>query len=246
MRRPVIGITCSRGVGGRWGSYSRGLFMDFVFDAYSQAVLACGGAPLLVPITQNRESLLSLCQAIDGLILSGGPDVHPRAYRQEPQAGLGEIDEAADRMEMAAASLALSMDLPLLGICRGIQVLNVALKGTLYQDLSERPADPIHHFQSADRCVPTHKVRIASSTRLRTIVQRRTLWVNSRHHQAIKDLAAGLVASAHAGDGLIEAVELPGHRFAIGVQWHPEGLWEKDRASKRLFKALVNAAAGNQ
>jgi putative glutamine amidotransferase len=120
--------------------------------------------------------------------------------------------------------------------------LNVALGGTLYQDIASELKSPLLHNPAADRDTVTHTVRIVSETQLHAIIKRRTLWVNSKHHQAIHDLAPALQASAHAKDGLIEAVEAPQRRFTIGVQWHPEGLWQKDIAAKNLFKALVRAA----
>ena len=244
MDRPLIGITCSRCVGGKWSTYSLAHFMDYAFDAYSRAVLAVGGAPLLLPIAQNKSSMEAVCKSLGGLILTGGPDINPRAYHQEPLIGLKEIDDAADQMEIAFARLALQRDLPILGICRGLQVLNVAMGGSLYQDLATQKPDAINHTPAADRAVHTHHVCIEPGTRLHGILQRRRLWVNSQHHQAIRDPAAELVPSAHAADGVIEAAEAPRHRFVVAVQWHPEGLWPSDPAARRLFKALIQAAGG--
>lgn len=242
MSRPVIGVTCSRCVGGQWSTYSLGHFMDYALDAYSRAVLACGGAPLLIPVEQNKSSMEAICKGLGGLILTGGPDIHPRAYLQEPLIGLKEIDQPADQMEIALARLALQQDLPILGICRGLQVLNVAMGGNLYQDLATQKPDAINHSPAADRAVHTHQVTIEPGSRLHGIVQRRRLWVNSQHHQAVREPAAKLVPSAHADDGVIEAAEFLGRRFVVAVQWHPEGLWQSDQAARRLFKALIRAA----
>ena len=243
MVRPLIGITCSRSTGGRWSSYSLGHFQDFVFDGYSRGVLACGGAPLLVPIPQNKQSISAICHALDGLIFSGGPDINPRFYRQDPLPGLGEVDEDADHMALELIRQALALDLPILCVCRGIQVLNVALGGTLYQDVPTEMPSALKHEQQADRAVVTHTVTVLPDTLLRRIVKRDRMWVNSKHHQAVKDLAPGLIVSAHAADGLIEAVEKPDQRFVVAVQWHPEGLWPHDICAKRLFQALIKAAA---
>jgi putative glutamine amidotransferase len=242
MPRPVIGITCSRSVDGRWSDYSLGHFMEFAFDAYSQAVLTCGGAPLLIPVSQDRSSLAVICGRIDGLILSGGPDINPRFYKEEPRQGLLDVDEAQDRMELELTRLAVASDLPVLGICRGLQVLNVAMGGTLYQDIARQAPKALNHAPRADRGVVSHKVSIEPRTRLQNILQRRTLWVNSKHHQAVNRPAPGLAVGAVAADGIIEALEAIDRTFVIAVQWHPEGLWQKDVAARKLFKALVAAA----
>jgi putative glutamine amidotransferase len=241
VKRPIIGITCSRTPGGRWGDYSLGQFLDYVYEAYSRSVALCGGAPLLLPVVLENEIAAALVERLDGLILAGGPDVHPRLYGEEVAPGLGPVDFDADRLQIALAKSAVEHDLPLLGICRGIQVLNVALGGTLHQDLKASPST-ISHTQTADRGVASHTVSVAAGTRLHRIVRQKSIWVNSHHHQAIKDPAPGLAISATAGDGIIEAVELPEHPFALAVQWHPEGMAGHDLYAKRLFKAFVAAA----
>ncbi len=242
MSRPVIGITCSRSVGGRWSEYDRGHFIEFAYDAYSQAVLNCGGAPLLVPICQNKTSLSVICDRLDALILSGGPDINPRFYEDEPRKGLGDVDEQQDEMELELTRLALTTGMPVLGICRGLQVLNVAMGGTLYQDIALQLPKACNHAPRADRATVSHRIRIKSGTRLQATLKRRSLWVNSKHHQAVKEPAPGLVVSAMASDGIIEALEDPGRPFVLAVQWHPEGLWRQDITAKRLFKSLVAAA----
>jgi len=240
---PLIGITCSRVTGGAWGTYSLGHFMDYTFSDYSEAILHAGGAPVIIPVAQDAGSLETLLGSLQGLILSGGPDIHPRRYGEEPLAGLGEVDEALDRMELSIAGLAVERNLPVLGICRGIQVLNVALGGTLYQDIASQVPDSICHTPKVDKAVNTHTVRIDSGSRLRSIFGKAKIWVNGKHHQAIKDLAPGLVIAARARDTVIEAVEHPEKRFVVGVQWHPEGTWRDDLHSKKLFNAFVTEAA---
>jgi putative glutamine amidotransferase len=240
--RPVIGITCSRSVQGRWSDYSLGHFMEFAFDAYPQAVLNCGGAPLLVPVSQNKNSLAAVCGTLHGIIFTGGPDINPRFYKSEPRHGLGEVDEAQDEMEIELTRQALAARIPILGICRGLQILNVAMGGTLYQDIPQEVAAAMNHCPRADRSIVTHQVQIASGSRLDGILKRRTLWVNSKHHQAVKEPASGLVVSATAVDGIIEALEEPRRPFVLATQWHPEGLWTKDAPAKRIFKALIAAA----
>lgn len=240
--RPLIGITCSRLTGGAWGSYSLGHFMDYTFSDYSQAILHAGGVPLIVPSAQDEKSLEAILGSVQGLILSGGPDIHPRHYGEEPAAGLGEVDEVLDQMELLAARLAFEKNIPVLGICRGIQVLNVALGGTLYQDIPSQVTESICHTPKTDKAVNTHTVRVEARSRLRRILGQPEIWVNGKHHQALKDPAPGLVVAARARDGVIEAVEHPGKRHVIGVQWHPEGTWRDDIYSKKLFQSLVRAA----
>ena len=240
-KAPLIGITCSRVTGGAWGMYSLGHFMDYTFSDYSQAILHGGGAPVIIPAAQDRKSLERILSSVQGLILSGGPDVHPRRYGEEPMAGLAEVDETLDRMELMAAGLAVENNLPVLGICRGIQVLNVALGGTLYQDISSQVPESICHTPRTDKAVNTHSIQLGATSRLRRLMGKPEIWVNGKHHQAVKDPAPGLVVTARAKDGVVEAVELPGSRFVIGVQWHPEGTWRDDRYSRRLFRAFVRA-----
>jgi putative glutamine amidotransferase len=242
MPRPIIGITCSRSVDGRWSDYSLGHFMEFAFDAYSQAVLNCGGAPLLVPITQDRRSLAAVCGCINGLILSGGPDINPRFYKEEPRQGLQDVDAAQDEMELELTRQALAAEVPILGICRGLQLVNVAMGGTLYQDIARQVPKACNHAPRADRSVVSHKIRIEPGTRLQNIIQRRNLWVNSKHHQAVKKTAPGLTITAVATDGIIEALEASDRTYVVAVQWHPEGLWQKEVSARKLFASLVDAA----
>ena len=241
-KAPLIGITCSRVTGGAWGMYSLGHFMDYTYSDYSEAILHAGGAPVIIPAALDRKSLERILSAVQGLVLSGGPDVHPRRFGEEPLAGLGEVDETLDGMELMAAGLAVEKNLPLLGICRGIQVLNVALGGTLYQDIASQVPESICHTPKTDKAVHTHLVRIETGSRLHKLLGKREIWVNGKHHQSVKDVASNLIVAARARDGLIEAVELPGRRFVIGVQWHPEGTWREDPNSKKLFQAFVRAS----
>ncbi len=242
-RQPIIGITCSRTTGGAWGIYSLGHFMEYTYAEYSQAVLHCGGAPLIIPASQDKRSLESILAAVRGIILSGGPDMHPRIYGEEPLPGLEEVDEGLDRFELQVAGLALQRHLPVLAICRGVQVLNVCMGGALYQDIASQVQESICHTPRVDKGVNTHTVRIEPNTKLLSIMQKREIWVNGKHHQAVKKPAPGLIVSARAKDGVIEAVEDPERPFVLGVQWHPEGTWKNDPYSKKLFRALIQAAS---
>ena len=238
---PLIGITCSRRMVEGWAPDSPGDTIDYTFEEYSRAIHHFGGAPVLIPIAQSREALQTILDQMDGLLLSGGPDIHPKFYNEQPLPEMGEIDEDLDRMELEIAKMAFQKSLPILAICRGIQVLNVSRGGTLYQDIPTQVQESINHLQNVDKTIQTHPVRIEGKTLLHRILRRRETWVNGKHHQAIKDLAPGFVVSARARDGIIEAIEHPLKQFVLGVQWHPEGTWEKDPYSKGLFHAFVKA-----
>ena len=216
--------------------------MDYTFNEYSHAILKSGGAPVLLPVAQNQESIKTILAKLNGLVLSGGPDINPRYYNEQPLKGLGEIDDALDKMEITVAKEAYRLGLPILAVCRGIQTLNVSLGGNLYQDIALEVDGSINHSPKADKSINTHTVSISSGTRLSDIFKKKRIWVNGKHHQAVKDPAPGMVVSATAADGIIEAIETLSKRFVVGVQWHPEGTWGNDVNSKRLFKAFVESA----
>jgi putative glutamine amidotransferase len=242
----LIGITCSRQIAGSWGAYDTGHPMDYAFDDYSRAVLHCGGGPVLIPTAQDDRSLPGLLDRLDGILLTGGPDVHPRFYREAPLPRLGDLDEELDRTELAVTRAALERNMPLFAVCRGIQVLNVALGGTLIQDIATQVEGAINHVQQAPKHVTTHEVRLEPGSMLAGILKRRTLQVNGKHHQAVKEVAPGLDVAARAPDRVIEAVECPDRPFVLGVQWHPEGTWRVDAPSRKLFQALVRASGGER
>jgi putative glutamine amidotransferase len=212
---------------------------------YVQSTLAGGGAPVQIPLGLDEGSLRVIFERLDGLILSGGGDVDPALYGEQLDGSRG-VDRQRDDMEMALARWALKEGKPLLAICRGIQVLNVALGGTLYQDLAAHKPDSIRHnyFDSAgfERDYLAHKVNFAPGSRLARLLGASSLPVNSLHHQGLKSLAAELTPVGHAPDGLVEAVEIADHPFAIGVQWHPEALAPQDPVMRRLFEGLADAA----
>lgn len=239
---PLIGITCATTVRPGWSQFSPGHLCDFLDREYSAALQEAGACPLLIPNVLQGKTLRRLLESLDGLIISGGTDVNPRRYGEDPLPGLGEIDAPRDECELTLARLALERDLPLLGICRGIQVLNIAAGGTLFQDIQTQVPEPLKHRQSADKSVVTHRVKIEKKSLLAGILREETLWVNGMHHQAVKELGDGLSASARSGDDIIEGVEGTGNRFVIGVQWHPEGNWREDSHSRKLFQAFVEAA----
>lgn len=242
--RPRIGITSwhYRDDEERW---------EAVLDAYTRAVLEAGGLPVILPILPAEPALSSVegpalieesLETIEGLIMTGGADIHPSFYGQIVLERCGEIDEERDRFELELIHAARGRDLPFLGICRGLQVLNVALGGSLYQDLSYRQGtDPAHLSPRERRGEPAHSVTIAAGSQLAEIIGSEELPVTSTHHQIIRDLAPGLEVSAVAPDGVIEAIEGPG-RFVVAVQWHPERMTARRPEQLALFRALVGQA----
>lgn len=212
-------------------------------SAYARAIQNAGGLAAAACPAPDAESVEALLARVDGLLLSGGDDIHPLLCGEEPRAGIGPVFPERDRWELSLASAALRRDLPVLGICRGAQILNIAAGGSLYQDLAFfRRANPILHRQTAERPQPWHSLHVKPGSRLRGWLGLQgtdgTLPVNSIHHQAVKRPARGWKACAHAPDGVIEAIECPGKSFALGVQWHPEELPEQ----AALFSAFVEAA----
>ena len=212
-------------------------------QAYLDAILTAGGLPMLLPTSLPLTALPELVNRFDGFVLSGGGDVDPAVYSGHLDTTIHSIDPERDAFELALIPLMLAADKPLLAICRGVQVFNVALGGSLYEDIaSALPAAQRHDwYPNYPRDYLAHTVEIEPGSRLAEILGTHKLRTNSLHHQAIRQPAPALEVVAHAEDGVIEAVEMPGKRFAIGVQWHPECLPE-DPAMQRLFSEFVNAA----
>ncbi len=216
-------------------------------DRYLEAVVAAGGVPLLVRPEDGPQEV----RRAHGLVLAGGPDVHPARYGQEidPRvAATLDVEGERDVLELEAVTWALEAGAPVLGICRGIQVLNVAMGGTLLQDLSLRGIDPVIHQQRRRRpqpheWEPAHVVRLDPASHLARILGGEEVAVNSFHHQAVDVPAAGLRVVASAPDGVVEGVEAHGLPFVLGVQWHPERMVDRDPRQRALFSALVEAAA---
>ena len=213
----------------------------WMLPGYMDGIAAAGGIPLMLPLSSDGETLERLSSLCDGFLLTGGHDVSPELYGQPRLDVCGATSPERDRMESALLRRAMALDKPVLGICRGIQFINAALGGTLWQDLPTQRPNGLPHRQSAPYDVPTHSVRILPGTPLFDWLKRDALDVNSYHHQAIRDLAAPLQPMAVATDGIIEAVWHPGHRFLCAVQWHPEFAWRSDPAARAVFQAFVEA-----
>jgi len=202
-----------------------------------------GGVPLLLPLSRDERIIEKYVDIIDGLLLSGGGDVDPALYEEEPHWELEGVSPERDRFEIALIRKMLARKGVILGICRGIQVLNTALGGTLYQDLRTQCGDTFQHRQDTPRKHPAHTVKIQEGSRLYSVIGNTVIRVNSLHHQAVKGVADGLKAVCWAGDGVIEGVEAPELPFVIGVQWHPEAMWQEHEHASSLFRAFVRAAA---
>ncbi|MFP4395968.1 MAG: gamma-glutamyl-gamma-aminobutyrate hydrolase family protein [Anaerolineales bacterium] len=239
--RPLIGIT------GRKDSSARlhHAPMHAVGTTYTHAIRHVGGAPVILPPTLAAADWVTLLARLDGLLLTGGEDVAPSYYGQGEEPGLGGVDQVRDQSELGLvkAWLEARQNRPLLAICRGHQVLNVALGGALYQDIATHIPAALDHAYSPGRPMEqlVHSVKIAPESRLAQILGATTLQVNSAHHQAVKTPGEGLAVVARAPDGVIEATELPTHPFALSVQWHPEAMVKLSASMWPLFEAFVQA-----
>lgn len=238
MGRPVIGIT------GRHYQYNAEIKGVFVGDDYTKGIYEAGGLPVVLPYTDVEEQLKAWGSELDGLLLSGGEDMDPSYFKETPMLGLGEVSPERDRLEASLTHDMLALGKPILGICRGVQVLNVLTGGSLYQDLP-RQIKAMQHSQKAPRSHLAHDVEILRNSQLYRLLGATTVKVNTFHHQAIKDVAPGFIVTAKASDGVIEAIESTKYPFVLGVQWHPENLWEKYPIFHKLFQGLVEAAAGS-
>ncbi|MDD7442837.1 MAG: gamma-glutamyl-gamma-aminobutyrate hydrolase family protein [Sutterellaceae bacterium] len=205
-----------------------------------QVISRSGGVPFVV-FEEAGSDPGDLVEMAGGAVIAGGPDVSPLLYGEEPRPGLGKTFWQRDRFEFGIVRHAVAAGKPVLGICRGMQVVNTALGGTLYQDLSEFPGGVGEHAQKGDPSDPFHRVETVEGTRLRKALGERAA-VNSRHHEAVKDVAPGFRVAAAAPDGVIEAIE--GETLPVFcVQWHPEDLWQADEKEEQLFRLFVSRCA---
>lgn len=209
------------------------------FGAYLQAIEDAGGEARLI---DSFETFSHVRTHLDGLLIPGGCDVQPSLYHEEPHPQLGVLSPARDRLELEMIRSALRADLPILGICRGMQVLNVALGGTLYQDLATQLPESQQH-QVPDEPEQRHRVRVLAGSRMAEIVGASEFRVNSRHHQALKDPGQGVTFCGWSDDGVVEMCEVAGYRLVIGMQCHPENIYTEIPACARLFSALVTESA---
>jgi putative glutamine amidotransferase len=235
-KRPLIGIT---------STYNGTLRQAELWDAYGRAVEQGGGIPLILPPTDEYPFYDEYLKCLDGLVLSGGQDIMPLNYRQEPQSGFEltwQMEPRRDAFELEMARRALAADLPILGICRGVQLLAVACGGDLYQDVSfawPEGSKGLRHYQIAPWELPSHSVEVARESLLGRILNTDSVMANSLHHQCVRSCSADFRAVGMAADGVIEALESVERSFVLGVQWHPERMFAEDAPSRRIFGAFV-------
>ncbi len=228
--RPLVGIT---------SSYTESDVQSLPAN-YVAAVESAGGVPLIIPAGISPELVDDLLGTVDALLLSGGPDVDPAFFGEPPHPRLGSVSPQRDMIEIPLARAAVQLGKPVLAICRGIQVLNVALGGTLYQDIGSQIPGALKHRQEAPRWHGTHDIAVDEDSRLVQLLGSAKIKVNTYHHQCVRDVASQLKVVARAPDGVIEGVEKPGS-FVVGVQWHPECMYDKTPAFRGLFRGLVKA-----
>ncbi len=239
MSLPLIGLTTSRSIN------ATGIPLISITEAYVQAVLRAGGLPVLIPVGLSKPQIFEIYNHLQGLLLTGGGDIDPALFGGIPHPRVYDIDPQRDALEVALVQQAARNGLPFLGICRGIQVINVALGGKLYTDIRDQHPGALRHDMAPGfpRDLIAHPVEIKPGSCLAGLTGLTSLEVNSLHHQGLRSVAPSLQAMAFAPDGLVEAVELPGHPFGLGVQWHPEWLPESV-PMQAVFRGFV-AAAGD-
>lgn len=241
MKRPLIGITTATRI-----AESSGIVTLAAYARNVHAVERAGGLPVLVPNTLNDDSLRALYERLDGVLLPGGGDMNPEYWGEAPHPKADGFDPNRDRTEIALARWAVADDLPIMGICRGHQVFNVAMGAALVQDIESEQHDALKHdnFYPNPRDMRAHAITIDETSRLGALLGVPQIEVNSLHHQAVRQAPQGLKVTALSPDGIIEATEIPDKRFALTVQWHPEDLQEQDERMFNLFRAFVQAARG--
>lgn len=229
MKKPVIGLVPLVDTG------RESLWM---LPGYMEGVKNAGGLPVMLPLEADRDTVEQMTAMCDGFVFTGGHDVNPVLYGETNEGLTGEIIPARDAMETELLCFALEQDKAVLGICRGLQFLNVHLGGTLYQDLPTQANSAVNHRQPAPYDLPIHPVKLSGG--LAQALGAEETMVNSCHHQAIRDLAPGLEVTAQAPDGIVEAVCLPGKKFVWAVQWHPEFFRPEHPDSQAIFRAFVD------
>ncbi|HZK35214.1 MAG TPA: gamma-glutamyl-gamma-aminobutyrate hydrolase family protein [Bacillota bacterium] len=235
--RPLIGVTCN---------YDFESDNSKVFNGYYESIIGVGGLPLLIPATENLSAQETLMH-MDGLLLTGGQDIDPYLFAEDPDPNIGMINPIRDRLEIQLCQEAIRRDMPVLGICKGLQIMAIVSGGTLYQDINTGyEGKLICHNQKSPGCYGIHQVSLRPNTLLKKIFGKDTLRVNSFHHQAVKTPGESLVVSATSKDGIIEAVEATNLAFFLGVQWHPEQMTGTSPEMAKLFKAFVSQAASTR
>ena len=213
-------------------------------EGYITGIIAAGGLPLMIPLTFDRANVARILDLCDGFLIPGGPDITPSLYGRDEEPQLCRTSPMRDAMEFMLIPEILKRNIPILGVCRGMQALGVSMGCTLNQHIPTKYShSDIKHVQSTLFAPPSHAVEIDASSQLYSLLKQREIHVNTIHHQSLETIARGVRVSAYASDGVVEAIELPGYRFALGVQWHPELLWRTHEHAFTILRALVCAAA---
>jgi len=239
MGRPVIGIVGNLLV--EQGGFSPGMERSYVNNDYVAAVERAGGIPLILPVVRGQDVAERQTECADALLISGGYDIDPLLYGEEPHRALEFVYRDTDIFQLRTIKTALAKGQPLLAICKGIQLLNVACGGTIYQDLDEIPDSFVKHSQNRKRSCPSHTV-VAEEGSVIAELLGTSFPVNSYHHQAVKDVGRGLKVTSRAMDGVTESLEMEGESFVVGVQWHPEMMMSGGDDMLPLFLRLVEEA----
>jgi putative glutamine amidotransferase len=240
--KPIIGVTPDFNAGDRkeWGGREPTYFLR---ARYIRAIEELGGVPLVLPLHADRTTRRHILHNLDGLLITGsGPDLPPSLYGERQRFPFTIVSERRASFELDIVRLAKQADLPLLGICGGMQTMNVACGGSLIQDIPAQISKPLQHRQQTPATNLSHTIRVAPGSLLRRIVRSASMRVNSSHHQSVNVVAPSLIASAQASDGIVEAIESTAHRFFLGIQWHPEFLFDRYPLHRRLFEAFLRAA----
>lgn len=244
--KPLIGVLANYSDDERIGTDraigAKGQDWQVLANDYIKSIEKAGGCPVILPIVDDYRSLLRIIESLDGIIFSGGSDIDPAFYGEAPSYHLGGICPERDFHEIQLAKYIIEeKDIPVLGICRGMQVINIAMGGSLYQDLgTENPEAFRHSLINFPKYYPSHIVNIVKDSKLSSIFQKESIKVNSFHHQAVKVLAPNFKIAMEASDGVIEAMEMDGDRFLIALQWHPEMMIDRHPEYILLFKEFVN------
>ncbi|VAW39512.1 Para-aminobenzoate synthase, amidotransferase component [hydrothermal vent metagenome] len=244
VHKPLIGCTTYR----KASNQTRPIEIIGLMPSYLEAISAAGGIPVMIPLGLSEADLLEIVQRVDGIVLPGGGDIEPSVYEGTRHNLVLSVDEDRDRVEMVVARTAVFHKKPLLAICRGVQLLNVSLSGSLWEDVEVMMPQAMRHefVNSNPRNYLAHDVTIEADSLLAKLLDCTETAVNSLHHQGIRRLADGLRVTAVAPDGLIEGVEVIDHPYAIGVQWHPENIIHNAPHMLGLFRGLVEAAIVSQ
>lgn len=237
---PVIAILANQ----QQTSAGEFTLLDITQRAYTEAILAAGGAPLVLPAIEDEAAVRAVLQRTDGLLVTGGADLSPDLYGQQPLPKLGGVSPLRDALDRTTLQYAAEADLPVLGICRGIQAMAVFAGGALIQDIPSQVPDCLQHNQQAPGWHGLHEIDIAPDSRLARLTGRTQAMVNTFHHQALRDVPPGYVASAYTADGMIEAIEKPEAKFHLGLQFHPELMAPRHDFIAAVFRGFVQACGG--